>query len=69
MIINKDIMFKRFNKDDLKNIEYIYKTVVQNFLAEEFKYRKSGIVYQNDILKIVFQIKETEKSIIITKCN
>jgi len=69
MIINKDIMFKRFNKDDLKNIEYIYQTVVQNFLAEEFKYRKSGIVYQNNILKIVFQIKETEKSIIITKCN
>jgi hypothetical protein len=69
MIINKDIMFKRFNKDDLKNIDYFYQTVVQNFLTEELKYKKSGIIYQSNILKIVFQIKETEKSIIITKCN
>lgn len=69
MIINKDIMFKRFNKDDLKNIEYFYQTYLQNFLKEEFKYRKRGIVYKNNILKIVFHIRETEKSVIITKCN
>ena len=69
MIINKDLIFKRFNKDDLRNIEYLYQTYVQNFSKEEFKYRKSGIIYQSDLFKIVFNVKETEKSIIITKCN
>ena len=69
MIINKDLIFKRFNKEDLKNIEYLYQTVVQNFLIEEFKYRKRGIFYKNNIIKITFNIKETEKSIILTKRN
>ncbi len=69
MIINKDLIFKRFNKEDLKNIEYLYQTVVQNFLIEEFKYRKRGIFYKNNIIKITFNIKETEKSIILTKLN
>ena len=69
MIINKDLIFKRFNKDDLKNLEYLYQTVVQNFLTEEFKYRKRGIFYKSNIIKITFEIKETEKSIILTKRN
>lgn len=69
MIIRKDLMFKRFGADELSFIEILYKTIRDEFLKEEYKYRKSGIMYKNNFLRITFYVRETEKSIILTKCN